>query len=235
MSSRPLLAWAGALCLLAAASAPARSAEQGAAAYLGVMGWYKDAAAQREYTRVTADILRKHGYQGAIIGTPGLNLRVLEGNWTPRLLILASFPADKDVKRFWWSDDYRAARKIRLEQAHLDVAGIDGVPGVMPSRSPKSAHLVFFMKITDRAGFLKDYAPFAPSVVERHAGKFIIRTGREDIDALEGDWQNAGMVVVEFPDVERLRAFWTSDDYRKLSQVRKTTGDWSVVEIVPAP
>ncbi len=203
------------------------------AGYLAVSGWYKDRAVQQAYTKAMTEVIRQHGYQGAVIGTPGLNLRVIEGDWLPRFMILARLPSEKNVKEFWWSDEYAEAKTIRLGEAYLDVAQVDGLPGAEPAMGPDSAYLVFFVKMTDQKRFFAEYAPFAPAVVAEHEGNFLIRSGRGDIETLEGDWLNASMVVVEFPSTEKLRAFWDSPEYKALSEVRKATGDWSVIEITP--
>ncbi|WP_454560603.1 DUF1330 domain-containing protein [Parapedomonas caeni] len=201
--------------------------------YLVVSGWYKDLAVQRVYTDAMRKVIRDYGYQGAVVAMPVVNSRVLEGNWAPRFMILARFPSEQDVKQFWWSDAYQEVKKLRVGQSVLDVAEINGLPGVEATFGPESAYLIFYVRLTDQARFLKEYAPVAPAVVTRHGGKFLIRAGRGDIETLEGDWMNASMVVVEFPSAQALRAFWNSDDYRRLSEIRKQTGDWSVVEILP--
>lgn len=203
--------------------------------YLAVSGWYKDLGVQARYQQAMLKSIHQHGYQKAVVGLPGVNLRVIEGNWAPRFLLLASFPNERKVKEFWWSDDYQEARKIRLDDAHLDVAQIDGLPGATPTMGEQSAYLVFFARLQDRDRFIREYAPFAPAVAEKHGGRFLVRAGRENIEALEGNWLNASMVVLEFPTIQALRTFWDSEEYRRLSDVRKATGLWSVIEIAPMP
>ncbi|TXS91986.1 DUF1330 domain-containing protein [Parahaliea maris] len=201
--------------------------------YLLVTGWYKDLGVQRAYTAEMTEVIRRYGYQGAAIGMPGVNLAVLEGEWTPRFMILAKFPSGDAVRKFWWSEDYQQAKKLRLGQGYLDVATVDGLPGTEARVDGEAAYLVFFADLKDRKTFLEQYAPFAPAVVARHGGEFVIRADRTQIESLEGDWINASLVVVEFPSVANLKAFWGSEDYQRLSRIRASTGKWSVVEILP--
>ncbi len=201
--------------------------------YLMVTGWYKDLGVQRAYTGALTDVIRQYGYQGAVIGMPGTNLRLLEGDWAPRFMILARFPSDAQVKQFWWSEAYQEVKKIRAGQAYLDVVEVDGIEGSEPRMHADAAYLVFFAALEDRETFIRDYAPHAPAVVAEYGGHFLVRAGRGDIELLEGDWLNASLVVVEFPSQQALRAFWSSERYQALSGVRRATGKWSVIEIVP--
>ncbi|PZR37394.1 DUF1330 domain-containing protein [Caulobacter segnis] len=217
---------------VASPAAPAAPSTATAPGYLVVSGWYKDAAIQQAYQPAMLKVIRQYDYDRFVVGLPGLNLSVLEGGWTPRFTLIARFPNEQKINQFWWSDAYQQARKIRMGGAYLDVVKVDG--GATSDMGPDSAYLIFLPHLTDREKFLKEYAPFAPSVVAQHGGKFLVRTGREGIELLEGDWPNQGMVLVEFPNVAALDAFWNSPEYRRLSEIRKTTGEWSVVRITPA-
>ncbi|GAB7551222.1 hypothetical protein NRB_07190 [Novosphingobium sp. 11B] len=213
------------------AQTPLQAQTEQKSGYLIVSGWYKDAAVQRAYQPEMLKVIRQYDYEKAIVGLPGVNLRVLEGGWTPRFMLLARFPNQMRVKQFWWSDAYQEAREIRLDGAYLDVVTVQGLTGASPTMSTGNAYLVFLMHLKDREKFIKEYAPFAPAVVDKYSGKFIVRSGRENIELLEGNWPNQGIVVVQFPNTDALRNFWSSEEYRKLSEVRKLTGDWSVIEI----
>jgi uncharacterized protein (DUF1330 family) len=49
---------------------------------------------------------------------------------------------------------------------------------------------------------------------------------------LEGDWQPRRVVILEFPDVARLKAWYHSPEYRPLIEIRKRTSitDMVIVE-----
>lgn len=205
------------------------------AGYLVVAGWYKDSAVAQEYTKTIGPILDEHGRQASRIGLPGLNLNVLEGPWIARNTILIKFEDVANIKEFWWSDDYREAKKIRDNNSVLDVIGVKAVAGVNGEMSDESALLMFHATITDREKLLSDYVKDARSIVHKHGGKYIIRSTRSKLESLEGDWHNASLIVLEFPSSDSLRAFWNDEEYKRLSEIRKTTGKWSVIEILPLP
>ena len=98
--------------------------------YIFVTGWYKDAGLQRDYSRAVGPILREHGFETAVLGLTGVNLPILEGDWIPGRIMLIKFPSEGHAERFWWSDAYQEAKKIRAPASALDIAQVDGVPGV---------------------------------------------------------------------------------------------------------
>ena len=62
-----------------------------------------------------------------------------------------------------------------------------------------------------RAGVLDSLVPFG--------GRFLVRGGTWE--PLEGDWQPGRLVVLEFPSVEQARAWYESDAYRALRDLRR--------------
>jgi len=201
--------------------------------YIVVTGWYKDAGIYGQYGKAVGPVLRDYGYKVSKFGLEGDNLTVIEGDWIPGRILLIKFPSEQLVKEFWWSDAYQKVKDIRMPVSAVDIAHVEGVPGVTPLMNDTSAYLVFLAEIKDRDMFLNDYAPVAPALVKKHGGQFIISASRTDMGLLEGSIPNASFVVVEFPDVESMRTFWNDPEYQRLSEVRKNTGKWSVAEIVP--
>ena len=63
------------------------------------------------------------------------------------------------------------------------------------------------------------YLEAVPEIAARHGGRYRARGGASE--TLEGEWVPARLVVIEFPDVERLRAFWNSDEYAPWRAVRE--------------
>ena len=226
------------LCVLLAAllvSCGSAAADDAPPGYIFVTGWYKDLGLQRAYNQAVGPVLREFGYERSIMGMPGSNLRVLEGDWTPRMTLLIKFSSETHAKRFWWSDAYQGVKEIRLPVSAVDIVQADGVAGVAPLFSDRSAYLVFFAEIADRPAFDEQYLPYAPGVVQRHGGQFLVSATRAELELLEGEFGKMSLVVVEFPDAAALRAFWDSQEYRRLSEIRRATGKWSVVEIMPRP
>ena len=68
------------------------------------------------------------------------------------------------------------------------------------------------------------YRELAASSIARHGGRYLVR-GAVPVVA-EGDWPaNRRIVVVEFPSMERLRAWYASADYAEALAVRQTALD----------
>lgn len=218
---------------LLSSAASAQAPAEAPPGYLFITGWYKNAGPQRAYNSRVGAVLREHGYQRHFIGHQGENLRVLEGDWIPGRIMMIMFPSEAHSERFWWSDNYQEIRKIRAPASALDIAQVDGVPGVTPLIDGKAAYLVFYAKVTDFKTFVEQYAPYAPGIVKKYGGQFLVRSPRADTELLEGDIPNASLVVVEFPNTKAMRDFWNSDEYQSLSDIRKATGEWSVAEVTP--
>jgi uncharacterized protein (DUF1330 family) len=80
------------------------------------------------------------------------------------------------------------------------------------------------------AYIISDLTPLDPEAIEiyrtraaasivRHGGRYLARGGK--IDVLEGEWNPRNIVVVEFPDAERARAWYRSADYAEALAVRE--------------
>lgn len=64
-------------------------------------------------------------------------------------------------------------------------------------------------------GYIQKVRP----VVERHGGKYLVRTER--IGYLSAHWQPDRLIVVEFPDREALDRCFASDEYREIMHLRE--------------
>jgi uncharacterized protein (DUF1330 family) len=76
----------------------------------------------------------------------------------------------------------------------------------------------------------EEYKKLAHRTVLAHGGRYVVRGGK--VDVLEGSWRPARFVVLEFPSVERAKAWWDSDDYRAARDLRNRIAvtDMIVVE-----
>lgn len=202
--------------------------------YLFVSGWYKDASVQKAYIEKVGPVIREHGFVSVKIGVPGVSLNVLEGDWTSRGTSLMRFESEKAVKQFWHSPAYQNdVKPIRHENSALDVIKLGAAFGTQPTMDSESALLVFFVDLTDRDKLLAEYVPKAPAIVAEYGGKFLVSSARWNMELLEGDFPSESIVIVEFPTQSKLTEFWNDERYKALSEIRKTTGKWSVVEIIP--
>jgi uncharacterized protein (DUF1330 family) len=57
----------------------------------------------------------------------GGELAVLEGDWQPKRLVLVEFDDLETAKRFYESEEYRAAMKLREGAANLNMVAVEGV------------------------------------------------------------------------------------------------------------
>ena len=72
------------------------------------------------------------------------------------------------------------------------------------------AYLISDVTVKD-AGAFQAYRSRAAASIERHGGRYLVRGGT--VDVLEGSWAPSTIIVVEFPDIERARAWYASPDY----------------------
>lgn len=63
------------------------------------------------------------------------------------------------------------------------------------------------------------YKKLAPAAVAAYEGRFVVRGGQAE--ALEGDWQPQRVVVLQFPSVEKAKAWWASPKYTPAKQIRQ--------------
>lgn len=64
-----------------------------------------------------------------------------------------------------------------------------------------------------------EYRALAAPSVEAYGGKYIARGGA--IEAIEGEFTSAGLVILEFPSMERAREWYASAEYGKALEVAK--------------
>jgi uncharacterized protein (DUF1330 family) len=85
-----------------------------------------------------------------------------------------------------------------------------------------AAYLIADIEVTDAEAFER-YRAGVPAVIERFGGRYVVRGGAAQ--NLEGDWQPRRMVILEFPTMEKLKAFYDSDDYAELLAARLAATD----------
>jgi uncharacterized protein (DUF1330 family) len=92
-----------------------------------------------------------------------------------------------------------------------------------------AAYLIANVDVTDPAAYDAYRSRVAP-LVAKFGGRFLVRGGEHAV--LEGAWQPRRLVVIEFPSMESLRAWYGSDEYAPLIALRKqaASGDLVAVE-----
>lgn len=82
------------------------------------------------------------------------------------------------------------------------------------------AYLVLDLSVNDVAGF-KTYIAEIPAFIAKHSGRYIVR-GVEPT-TIEGDWAPERLVIIEFPEREKARAFLDDPDIQNLFKLRQAT------------
>lgn len=85
-----------------------------------------------------------------------------------------------------------------------------------------SAYIVSRVKILNREP-MQRYMQEAPATVAAFGGRYLVRGN--DVRALEGAWEHERMVVVEFPDKTAALAWYESDVYRPLRELRQANAE----------
>ena len=91
-----------------------------------------------------------------------------------------------------------------------------------------AAYIVVQVDIKDPARY-EDYKTLVPPTLADFGGRFLVRGGRTE--TLEGDWSPRRFVILEFPDMERAKAWWASDGYAPAKALRQAT---SVTQMIAA-
>jgi uncharacterized protein (DUF1330 family) len=63
------------------------------------------------------------------------------------------------------------------------------------------------------------YKTLAGPSVGAHGGRYVVRGGPTEI--MEGSWQPRRLVVLEFPDAARAKAWWSSPEYSEAKSIRQ--------------
>ena len=87
------------------------------------------------------------------------------------------------------------------------------------------AFMIIQADITDPEGF-KEYAIRTPALVSEYGGRY--RVMRGECEQLEGAADERKIVISEWPSMDAARAFWNSEAYAELKELREGTAEVSV-------
>lgn len=77
------------------------------------------------------------------------------------------------------------------------------------------------------------YVRQVPEIIARFGGKYLIRGGETSVFA--GDWEPGRLVLIEFDSVERVRACFSSPEYRAVAPLRERSAETNAVIVEGAP
>jgi len=81
-----------------------------------------------------------------------------------------------------------------------------------------SAYVIVNIEVTDPVPYER-YKALAEGTVKAFGGRYLVRGG--PAERLEGGWEPKRVVVLEFPDAARAKAWWESEEYRPAKALRQ--------------
>jgi uncharacterized protein (DUF1330 family) len=83
-----------------------------------------DPARYEEYKRLSTLAIQAHGAEICVRGGP---IQVLEGDWSPRRVVVLKFPSVERARAFYDSPEYTQARTMRQGAAVMRMIVVEGV------------------------------------------------------------------------------------------------------------
>ena len=89
------------------------------------------------------------------------------------------------------------------------------------------AYVIADVRDAWNADDLTEYRRRNTDTVTGHGGRFIVRGGESEV--LEGDWPTRRIVVMEFPDADAARSWWTSEEYEAIKPLRRGASETNII------
>jgi uncharacterized protein (DUF1330 family) len=91
-----------------------------------------------------------------------------------------------------------------------------------------AAYIIVDLEITDPINY-EDYRKLAGATVEQYGGKYLVRGGY--CEALEGDWKPRRIVVLQFENAQRAKAWLNSTEYAEPRKMRHATANTRMIVV----
>jgi uncharacterized protein (DUF1330 family) len=91
-----------------------------------------------------------------------------------------------------------------------------------------SAYVYADIEVTDPVAY-EEYRRQVPAIIAAHGGRYLVRGGATEL--LEGDARPRRVVILEFPDMARLQAFYACAEYQAMKAVRQRASKGSLIAI----
>lgn len=88
------------------------------------------------------------------------------------------------------------------------------------------AYIIVDVHITNPTLY-EDYRKLTPASLVPYDGKFVVRGGATE--TLEGEWRPGRVVILEFPSVEKAKAWWSSPGYAPAKAIRQSASDTKMI------
>jgi len=89
-----------------------------------------------------------------------------------------------------------------------------------------SAYIIVSVEVHDPIRY-EEYRKSVLPTIEAYGGRFLVRGGKMQV--LEGSWPQRRIVIVEFPSVEKARAWWHSPEYAAPKALRQATSHTEMI------
>ncbi|HJZ64183.1 MAG TPA: DUF1330 domain-containing protein [Candidatus Acidoferrum sp.] len=89
-----------------------------------------------------------------------------------------------------------------------------------------SAYIFVSVEVLDPVRY-EEYRKTVLRTIEAYGGRFLVRGGKMEV--LEGSWPPRRIVIVEFPSVEKARAWWNSSEYAAPKALRQATSHTEMI------
>lgn len=73
------------------------------------------------------------------------------------------------------------------------------------------------------------YLENTPKIAATFGGRYRARGG--EMHQLEGGWQPVRMIIIEFPDMQKLLAFYNSEEYKPWKEIRQKLASSRIVAV----
>jgi len=91
-----------------------------------------------------------------------------------------------------------------------------------------AAYIHASIEVTDPVAY-EEYRREVPAVLAAHGGRFLVRGG--DPQLLEGESCAPRQVILEFPDMAHLQAFYNAPEYQRLILLRQGASRGTLVAL----
>ncbi|HJR08668.1 MAG TPA: DUF1330 domain-containing protein [Pyrinomonadaceae bacterium] len=91
-----------------------------------------------------------------------------------------------------------------------------------------AAYVVVEVEVHDKERY-ETYKQMVPPSLAAYGGRFLVRGG--EVETLEGEWSPKRLVIVEFPSLERAKAWWSSEEYAEAKALRQATASTRMIVV----
>ncbi len=90
------------------------------------------------------------------------------------------------------------------------------------------AYIVVEVEVHDPETY-ENYKAMVPPSLAEYGGRFLVRGGK--VETLEGDWSPKRFVMVEFPSLDKAKAWWNSPEYADAKALRQATAKTQMIVV----